>query len=81
MARVGPAVVPVFYPSTAALRRAFEPAFKLRRARPLGLLLPPSYLEPLTRRRFFPWRPFAWLEARLPWPLAGDHTVYELERR
>jgi len=67
----------IHYPSTPALRRAFSPAFRLTRVWPLGLLLPPTVLEPLTRRPWFPFRLFATLDRRLHWPLLADHTVYE----
>jgi ubiquinone/menaquinone biosynthesis C-methylase UbiE len=77
LARVGKATMNVYYPSTAELRRAFAPHFRLTRVRPLGNFLPPSYLEPLTRRWWFPFRLFAWLDKHLPWPLWADHTVYE----
>jgi hypothetical protein len=71
----------VHYPSTNRLRRAFAPAFQLTSVRPLGLLLPPSYLEPLTRRRLFPWRAAVALDRRLHRPLWADHTIYEFVRR
>jgi SAM-dependent methyltransferase len=71
----------VYYPSTVSLRAAFAPHFHLDRVWPLGLLLPPTYLEPLTRRRWFPWRAFAALDRRLRAPLWADHTVYEFTRR
>jgi hypothetical protein len=79
-ARVGGEALRVYYPSTAGLRRAFAPVFRLDRAWPLGLALPPTYLEPLTRRRFFPWRALLALEQRAAWPPWGDHTVYELTK-
>jgi SAM-dependent methyltransferase len=77
LARVGVATLRVHYPSTAELRRAFAPHFRLTRVRPLGNFLPPSYLEPLTRRRWFPFRLCRWLDRHLPWPLWADHTLYE----
>jgi len=80
VAWVGGTAVRVRYPATASLRRAFAPHFHLTRVRPLGVLLPPSYLEPLTRRRVFPFRLFAWLDRRLPLPLWGDHVLYEFRR-
>lgn len=81
-AQAGPgARMTVYYPTTAALRRAFAPHFRLDRVWPLGLLLPPSILEPLTQRRWFPWRLFVALDRRLPAPLWADHTVYEFVRR
>lgn len=33
------------YPSIRALRRALSPAFRLRRASAIGVLLPPTYAE------------------------------------
>jgi SAM-dependent methyltransferase len=70
----------VYYPATAALRRDFAPHFRLARAWPLGLWLPPTYLEPLTRRRWFPFRLAAALEQGAAGPLLADHTVYEFVR-
>ncbi len=80
VAHVGGAPMTVHYPATASLRRAFAAAFHLERVWPLGLFLPPSYLEPLTRRRWFPFGLCASLDRRLPWPLWA-HTVYEWRRR
>jgi SAM-dependent methyltransferase len=80
VAQVGGQPMTVHYPSTAHLRRAFAPGFALQRAWPLGLCLPPSYLEPLTRRPWFPFRFAAYLD-RLAWPPLADHTVYEFVRR
>lgn len=78
--QAGGATFTVYYPSTAALRRDFAPHFRLDRVWPLGLCLPPTYLEPLTRRRWFPFRLAAALDRRLPWPLLADHTVCEFVR-
>ena len=71
----------VHYPSTRALRRAVAPYFRLVSQRPIGLCLPPSYLEPLTRRRGFPFRLFAALDRRLAWPPLADQTLYHFVRR
>jgi len=80
LARVGEATMTVHYPSTTELRRAFAPHFRLVRVLPLGNFLPPSYLEPLTRRRWFPFQVFTRLDRQLPWPLWADHTIYEFVR-
>ena len=80
VAQVGAAAMMVYYPSTAELCRAFAPHFRLVRVRPLGNFLPPSYLEPLTRCWWFPFRLFASLDAHLLWPLWADHTIYEWVR-
>jgi hypothetical protein len=81
MACVGGAAVAVHYPGTAALRRAFAPHFQLERVEPIGLSLPPTYLEPLTRRAWFPLGLLEALDRRLTWPLLGDHTLYQWRRR
>jgi SAM-dependent methyltransferase len=73
------------YPSIGALRRAFAPWFRMRRASAVGALLPPSYAEGwavrrprllgrLSRweRRFETWPPLPWL---------ADHYLLELERQ
>lgn len=80
VAHVAGAPVNVHYPSTRALRRAFSPHFRLVAQRPIGLFLPPSYLEPLTRRPWFPFRLFAALDRRLPYPPLADHTLYHFVR-
>lgn len=80
VAHVGGAPLTVHYPSTAFLRQVFAPHFRLAAVRPIGLFLPPSYLEPLTRRPWFPLRSFAALDRRLTWPLLADHTLYEFIR-
>lgn len=80
-ASIGDSTIPVYYPTTADLHRDLDASgFRLIRARPLGLLLPPSYLEPLTRSWLFPFRLFEALDRILPWPLWGDHTVHEFVR-
>lgn len=81
-ARLSPGQAPlaVFYPTTGSLRRDMAPHFRLDRTWPLGTWLPPSYLEPLTRRRLFPWAALLALERHTPWPPLGDHTVYEFVR-
>ncbi|MCC7358003.1 MAG: class I SAM-dependent methyltransferase [Anaerolineales bacterium] len=79
--QAGGADFTVYYPSTAALQRDFAPHFQPARVWSLGLWLPPTYLEPLTRRRWFPFRLVAALDRRVPWPPLADHTVYEFVRR
>jgi ubiquinone/menaquinone biosynthesis C-methylase UbiE len=45
-ARLGRIVIPVSYPSIPEFRRAFFPHFRLASRRAIGLLVPPSYVEP-----------------------------------
>ena len=66
-------------------RRAFAPAFELRRTAAIGALLPPTYAEGWAARHP---RTVAWLdrwERRLetwpPLPWLADHYLVELERR
>lgn len=75
----------VRYPSIRALRRAFEPTFRLRRIGAVGALLPPSYAEAWAVRHprlvagLDRWE--RRLEARWPLPWLADHYLAELERR
>jgi hypothetical protein len=41
----------VYYPSIVELRRTFAPEFEFVAAAGIGILLPPTYLEPLAQRR------------------------------
>lgn len=72
------------YPSIAALRRAFAPWFRLRRASAVGALLPPSYAEgwaarhPRLLSQLNRWE--RRLEALPPLPWLADHYLLELER-
>ncbi len=79
--QVGASRLRVYYPKLSELRTTFEGSgFRWVQARPLGLLLPPSYLEPLTKQRWFPFDLFARWDRSLSWPLWGDHTIVELTR-
>ena len=82
-ASLGGAIVSTWYHSPGALRRAFAPAFRLVGLWPVGLCLPPSYLDRLfTTRRAWLAR-LARLERLLDWrALAGlaDHYLIDLER-
>jgi SAM-dependent methyltransferase len=82
-ARVGAVTIPIWYPSARALRRAFAPAFTHRLTRPLGLLLPPSYLGHLVEgwpRLFGALDRWERIIAPL-WGGWGDHYILVLERR
>jgi SAM-dependent methyltransferase len=79
---IGPATLPIWYPSAGHLRRAFAPWFSHRGTESLGLLLPPSYLNHLVERRPGLFVRLAAAEAliarrTLGW---GDHYVLQLER-
>jgi SAM-dependent methyltransferase len=73
------------YPSIRAVRRAFAPGFRVRSARAVGALLPPSYAEPWAARhprllaRLDRWER-RW-ERVPPLPWLADHYLLELERR
>ena len=75
----------VRYPSIRTMRRAFAPAFVVRRCGGLGVLVPPTYAEAWARRH-----PRAvarcdrWERRIEQWPIVpwlGDHYLLELERR
>jgi SAM-dependent methyltransferase len=83
-ARLGGAVISVFYPSIREIRRAFSPWFALSSRRAVGLFVPPSYMERLIGKRDK-------LIARLEqldrlcggWPIfrdVGDHVLLEFVR-
>lgn len=82
MATVGGATIPVWYPSSRRLRRAFAPWFRPVQRASLGLWLPPSHLGRLVSR----WpHLFTWLDrleraterVTAGW---GDHYILALER-
>jgi SAM-dependent methyltransferase len=72
------------YPSIGAVRHAFAPWFRLRRASAVGALLPPSYAEDWAARRpRLLSRLNRWerrLETLPPLPWLADHYLLELER-
>jgi len=74
----------IHYPSIGTLRRAFSPAFRLRRASALGALLPPPFAEgwigkyPRLLALLNRWE--RRLEACPPLPWLADHYVLELQR-
>jgi hypothetical protein len=49
-AKIGDAVIPIWYPSAGRLRADFAPWFRHLSTQSLGLWLPPSYLEHLVKR-------------------------------
>lgn len=74
----------VRYPSIGRLRRAFAPAFRLRRVSAVGAFLPPTYAEEWTRRHPRLLAALDRWERRLagvpPFPWLADHYLAELER-
>ena len=81
-AKVGGHAFRVAYPSPAALSRAFEPWFTLRRTVGIGVFVPPSSAEPWISRHP---HLLALLErldrlAGRPLALLGDHVLVALER-
>jgi SAM-dependent methyltransferase len=49
-AKLDDAPLSVYYPTRREIRRSFEPHFRLRSQTGIGVIIPPSYLEPLIRR-------------------------------
>ncbi len=84
-ARVAGGTVATWYHAPEEVEAAFAPAFRLRDLRPVGLLVPPSYLDPRAAAWPHTLRTLAWLDERLAAlrPLAGlaDHALVDLERR
>jgi SAM-dependent methyltransferase len=77
--------ITVLYPTPAALRRAFAPAFRPVRLSAVGVLLPPTEWEPWARTHPRLLASLARWERRLdtvpPLPWIADHYLLELERR
>jgi SAM-dependent methyltransferase len=77
--------ITVRYPTPAALRRAFSPAFRPLRLSAVGALLPPTEWEPWAQKHprllavLSRWE--RRLEAVPPLPWLADHYLLELERR
>jgi ubiquinone/menaquinone biosynthesis C-methylase UbiE len=75
----------VYYPTVADVRRAFAPEFRLERAPGIGVLMPPTYLEPFAQR--FPrlMRLLARIDRAIAhWPgfrSIADHRLIILRRR
>lgn len=81
-AKIGEAVIPIWYPAVRRLRTHFAPWFRHCRTESLGLWLPPSYLDHFVNRwpaLFATLNRFELATARLTrgW---GDHYVLVLER-
>jgi SAM-dependent methyltransferase len=76
--------VQVYYPTIAQLKSAFAPHFRLRSSQAIGLIIPPSYLEPWIAQhpRFLSLA--AAFDAYVShWPGLrnfGDHNLVEMER-
>lgn len=83
-ARVGSGNIRVWYPSVGAVRRVFDPEFKLRRIQGLGVFLPPSYLQEAVTRRKRLYHLLRRLEsataARRIFNRFGDHILFDFER-
>lgn len=82
-AKIGDAVIPIWYPEAGRLRADFAPWFRHLSTESLGLWLPPSYLDYWVDRwpRLFGWlNQFEQKTARLSggW---GDHYVVVFERK
>lgn len=83
VAKIGPDVIPIWYPSARQLKKAFAPWFHHLQTLTLGLWLPPSYLDHLVNR----WpRLFAYLNQleQTTAPLTkgwGDHYIIIFERK
>ncbi len=75
----------VRYPTIGRVRRLLAPAFRLRRAAAIGVLLPPSYAESWAVRHLSVVRRLARYERRCetwaPLPWLADHYLLEMERR
>jgi SAM-dependent methyltransferase len=84
LATIGEQQIPVWYPAVRTLRRAFAPWFELRERVAVGLLVPPSYLEPWFCHRPKLVKLFeqvdSWLGACPGLRDCGDHLLLHFER-
>ena len=65
IAQIAGRQLPIWYYSPAELQRLFEPAFLVTKARPIGLFVPPSYLEGYFRNKDGVVRRLHWLDTRI----------------
>ncbi len=83
-ARVGQGSFLVNYPSVSDLRFTFAPEFRLRERQGIGVLVPPSYLEPFATRHPRTLAFASWFDQRArAWPLLrgiSDHVLLRFER-
>ncbi len=74
----------VYYPTVREIRRSFEPHFRLRGQTGIGVVIPPSYLEPLLRRHAALLPVLRRLEAMLAglpgFRSTGDHMLLCFEK-
>ena len=83
-ASIGGRSLRVFYPSAPEVRAAFSPAFRLESWRGIGVLLPPSWMEPFFRNRpgLVGWltRIDAWLGDLWMFRGTADHVLFRFVR-
>lgn len=83
-AALGDTSVPVWYPSPRRLQAEFAPWFQMRAIAGIGALLPPPYLETLSKRFTHQLETLALLEkhyrACWPWTWLNDHYLMVFER-
>lgn len=74
----------VFYYSPAEFRRMFSLNFKSIETKPVGLFIPPSYLDPFFKNKIFLLRILAFFEKVFSWSIfsnLADHYFISMERR
>jgi hypothetical protein len=75
----------VYYPSMAELAAAFSGDFSMMSFRSIGILIPPSYLEPWAKARKRALHALAHIDERIGgWPLmraTGDHRLAAFVRK
>lgn len=72
-----------WYYSPADIRRLFSPAFKMVRTAPIGIFIPPSYLDPFFTRKKRGLKILYQLESVFPFSFlanAADHFYIELKK-
>jgi ubiquinone/menaquinone biosynthesis C-methylase UbiE len=82
--KVGDFTVKVNYPTLRAVERSFSSFFRMRSCTGIGIAVPPSYLEPIIRKRpglLNLFRRIDRIISQLPWfRTVGDHMLIHFER-
>jgi SAM-dependent methyltransferase len=83
LAQIGPAVIPIWYPSAKRLRVDFAPWFEHRQTESLGLWLPPSYLDHFVDRWPRLFAKLSQFEQAMAYLTKGwgDHYIIIFQRR
>lgn len=85
MANVEGHAVPTWYYDPDDIKKFAQPCFKVIAVKPIGLLVPPSYLDPFFRSKKYVLSFLGWMDRRLDFFSSlssyGDHFIIILEKK